>query len=370
MSLRRRSELSEPAARAALQLRRSEAQIALLDRVRPQNFAFEKARLTRALENRQQPAPQFTYSAAPALAEVRRDLSALARELDALDTEARLLGERARELELDAALVEELGTPGFARLAARRFPLPEAADELGRLARRFITAVPDAADLQTEAPLHYSDDTNDPESLWSELSRLISRERWAVRLEVVPGLASLAAVADGVVRVRAGARLTSREARRIALHEVDGHVRPRVAALPLGGVLLAGSARASEDEEGRAILLEERAGLLDAGRRRELGRRYLAAASVRAGADFWETVRILGELGSTAAQAVELSSRVHRGGGLGRELMYLSGYRRVAMRLASEPELERVMQHGRVSLDAARALLTDSLELDDDGDVI
>jgi hypothetical protein len=96
----------------------------------------------------------------------------------------------------------------------------------------------------------------------------------------------------------------------------------------------------------------------------------LAAESVRSGADFWETVRLLGELGATTTQAVELSCRVHRGGGLGRELMYLVGYRRVAARLAKEPELTQVLQHGRVSLDAARALLTDSFELDDDGDVI
>lgn len=370
MSLRRRSELSEPAARAALRLRSCEAQIALLDRVRPQNLVFEKTRLTRALESRQQPAPQFAYAPAPALGELRAELSVLARKLAAGETEERLLAERALELELDASLVGRVGTADFAPLAAQRFPLPDDAEELARLARRFVTAVPDAADLQTEAPVHYSDDARDPESLWSELARLISGERWAVRIEALPGLASLAAVADGAVRVRAGARLTARESRRIALHEVEGHVRPRVAAAALGGVLLAGSARASEDEEGRAILIEERAGLLDAGRRRELGRRYLAAASVRSGADFWETVRLLGELGATSAQAVELSCRVHRGGGLGRELMYLVGYRRVAARLASEPELERVMQHGRVSLEAARALLTDSFELDDDGDVI
>lgn len=368
MSLRRCRPLSEPAARAAARLRQAEAQIALLDRVRPQNLAFEKARLTRALESGHRPRPSFDYAPPPPLGPLRRELETLAAALDPQDVEQRLLAERAQELELDAALVERVGRPDFSPLAERRFPLPSAAARLAQLARSFVTAVPDAADAS--APLHVTDDARDPASLWSELSRLISRERWPVRLEVVDGLASLAAVADGVVRLRAGARLSARQAKRIALHEVEGHVRPRLAGATWGGVFVAGSARAGEDEEGRAILLEERAGLLDAERRRELGRRYLAAESVRRGADFWEAVQLLGELGATAAHAVELSCRVLRGGGLARELVYLVGYERVASRLLSEPPLERVLQAGRVSLDAAAALLAGSIELDDDGDVV
>ncbi|HVY30758.1 MAG TPA: tyrosine/phenylalanine carboxypeptidase domain-containing protein [Polyangiaceae bacterium] len=369
MSLRRRHALAEPAARAALRLAACEAQIALLDRLRPQNLAFEKARLVRALEGGERPEPRFDYAAPPELGQLRRELDATAQALDVSVTEERLLAARAQELSLDAQLVEHVGSTELLALAGRRFPPPEAHDELSRLARQLVTTVPDASEVQPPG-LHFTDDSRDPHSLWSELSRLIAAERWPVRVEVVSGLASLAAVAEGVVRVRAGAKLSARDARRIALHEVEGHVRPRLAGAVLGGVLKAGSARADEDEEGRAILLEERAGLLDAARRRELGRRYLAAASVREGAPFWDTVQLLGQLGATLAQAVELSCRVHRGGGLGRELIYLVGYRRVAARLAAEPVLERVMKHGRVSLDAAHDLLLDSIELDDDGDVI
>ena len=177
-------------------------------------------------------------------------------------------------------------------------------------------------------------------------------------------------MADGVVRVRAGARLSASTARRIALHEVEGHVRPRVNGQLLGGVFVAGSARASEDEEGRAILLEERAGLLDAERRRELARRFLAAESLRGGAEFWDTVALLGQRGATLGSAIELTSRVHRGGGLGRELIYLVGYQRVAMALARRPDLERVLISGRVALGAAEALLEGSIDLDDDRNVV
>jgi hypothetical protein len=170
--------------------------------------------------------------------------------------------------------------------------------------------------------------------------------------------------------LRPRALLSAAQARRIALHEVRGHLLPRALGRELGGVFAAGSARSSEDEEGRAILLEERSGLLDAARVAELARRYLAAASVRRGADFWQCVELVGLTGASATAAIELSLRVHRGGGLARELVYLTGYLRVAKDLVARPELERVQRSGRVSLVAAAALLTASIELDDDGDVI
>jgi hypothetical protein len=165
-------------------------------------------------------------------------------------------------------------------------------------------------------------------------------------------------------------RLSAEVGRRIALHEVEGHLLPRASGKQLGGVFWAGSVGASEDEEGRAILLEERAGLLDAARRAELGRRYLAAASVRDGAELWDTVELLGKTGAEASACIDLACRVHRGGGLGRELIYLAGYLRVAEALAREPRLELLLAGGRVALGAARELLTDSVELDDHRDMI
>jgi hypothetical protein len=366
--MHRARPLPEPVARAALQLQRSEAKIALLDRVRPRNFAAEQARLSQAFTTGQRLKPAFEYGERAELGDVRRELNELANALDVADTEQQLLAERARELELEAALAEHVADAEFTELARKRFPLPEEPSQAHRLAEQFLTAPP-LYSQETSAIFHESDDPRDPRSLWSELSRRLSQERFAVRIEVVPGLVTLAAVAEGVVRVRPGARLTSAVARRIALHEVEGHVRPRVHGRELGGVFMAGSARASEDEEGRAILLEERAGLLDGERRKELARRYLAAEGLRQGADFWQTVDVLGRAGATLGAAVELACRVHRGGGLGRELIYLTGYARVLVGLASRPELERVLESGRVSLSAA-ALLEPLLELDDDRDMV
>jgi hypothetical protein len=370
VSVRRCRPLADELARLARRLKQIETSIALLDRVRPLNLTSEQDRLTRAFLAGQRAVPDFQYAPRAALTDARKELAELAAALGTHDTEQRLLAQRAQELELEAALAEHVAEPGFAELARQRFPLPEEPSLARKLAEQFLTAQPSGNSPEIGDILHDSSDARDPKSLWSELSRRLEVERFAVRIEVVVGLVSLAAVADGVVRVRAGARLSEREARRIALHEVEGHVRPRVAGQLLGGVFLAGAPRASEDEEGRAILLEERAGLLDAARRKELARRYLAAESLRGGAEFWDTVTLLGQRGATLPDAIELAGRVHRGGGLGRELIYLTGYQRVATALGRRPELEQVMASGRVTLDAAEALLEGSIELDDDGNVI
>jgi hypothetical protein len=357
-------------AQVARRLKQIETRVALLDRVRPLGFSAELARLTQAFQAGQRPAPVFDYGPRAELGDVRRELEGLARALGDDAAEPRLLAERALELELEASLAEHVGQADFAELARRRFALPEEPGAARKLAEQFLTAPGTTNVAENCEVLHDSDDVRDPKSLWSEVSRRLQAERWPVRVEIVPGLVSLAAVADGVVRIRAGARLGATVTRRIALHEVEGHVRPRMLGQQLGGVFFAGSARASEDEEGRAILLEERAGLLDVERRKELARRYLAAESLRQGADFWETVTLLGQRGASLAQAIELACRVHRGGGLGREIIYLLGYQRVATALAVSPELEVVLESGRVSISAAQALLRGSIELDDHRNVI
>jgi hypothetical protein len=373
VSLRRRRPLTDAIAEAARRLQRLETNIALLDRVRPLNLISEQARLRHAFESGVRATPAFEYGPRAVLTHERRELADLATALSAAgahDVESRLLAERARELELEASLAEAIGGPRFAELARQRFPLPGEPAAVRGLAEQFLTAPPRADVPENNAILHDSSDRRDPRSLWSELSRRLNAERFPVRLELVVGLVSLAAVADGVVRVRAGARLSERAARRIALHEVEGHVRPRVIGQRLGGVFAAGAAGASEDEEGRAILLEEQAGLLDQGRRRELARRYLATESLRNGAEFADTVTLLGQRGAPLDAALELAGRVHRGGGLGRESIYLLGYQRVAIALGRRPELSRVMASGRVTLGAAEALLAGSVELDDDGDMV
>jgi hypothetical protein len=120
--------------------------------------------------------------------------------------------------------------------------------------------------------------------------------------------------------------------------------------------LRAGTAGSVEAEEGRALLVEARAGHLDQGRKRELSFRHLAALGVRRGAELDETFRELVVRGADAAEAVEIAVRVHRGGGLGREVVYLPAYLEVRRAFEREPALERWFERGRVGLGAAKIL--------------
>jgi hypothetical protein len=143
---------------------------------------------------------------------------------------------------------------------------------------------------------------------------------------------------------------------RIVLHEIEGHVRPRVLAQREElGLFRVGSANSGDDEEGRALLLERGAGVLEGARRRELARRHIAARGARQGAAFEDVVLELLGLGQDITSAVEAACRAYRGGGLGRESVYLVSLARVARAFEAEPELESYFEHGRVSVEAARA---------------
>ncbi|HTV22374.1 MAG TPA: tyrosine/phenylalanine carboxypeptidase domain-containing protein, partial [Polyangiaceae bacterium] len=273
----------------------------------------------------------------------------------------RLYAERASELELEARLAERAGHDGFASLARQRHAegtAPEWA-EARRLARAFCELPPsDAAETR-----HAADDRRAPDSLVSVLAREIGERRLPLRVEAVSALASRASCGDGVIYVRAGEPLTAPQARRIAMHELCGHALPRLEARahPLGLVRV-GSARSSDDEEGRALHIEAQHGLLDSDRKRELGLRHTAAVAVAGGAGAHECVNVLGRFGCDDEAALALYMRVARGGGLCRELEYLPAWLRFEAALARDPALAAWLAHGRLSLDAAGVLRSEGVD--------
>jgi len=117
-----------------------------------------------------------------------------------------------------------------------------------------------------------------------------------------------------------------------------------------------------DDQEGRALLLEEEAGFFDALRKRELGMRHLAARAALDGASFVDVVALLRSRGAAVRTAVRIALRVARGatgeGGLGREVVYLTARVRVARARRSElgNVIEGVMARGRVAANVAPAL--------------
>jgi hypothetical protein len=288
------------------------------------------------------------------LSQTRRSLEELERSLEGGGPLAELAAARARELALEASLAEALHTPALGPLAAQRFPAPS-----GELARVVDELVARALDdpPPPDSVKHRSDDANDPRSLWSLLKRGAREIAIPLRVELRPRQLAVAATGDGLVAVRPGVLLSREASERVAVHELFAHALPRARSHASGfGLLRAGTSRSSEHEEGRALLIEERRGFFRAERLHELALRHRAALAARAGAPPEATARLLESLGATFERAVDLALRVHRGGGLARELVYLPSFVEVKAAFAVEPRLETWFEKGRMSLEGARCL--------------
>ncbi|HEX7671866.1 MAG TPA: tyrosine/phenylalanine carboxypeptidase domain-containing protein, partial [Polyangiaceae bacterium] len=261
---------------------------------------------------------------------------------------------RASELLHEARIVDAIGTDAFVARAAERFPVDPSPD--GILADSAADAWVSLSPVNT-GPRIVSDDAADPRSLVNQIGSLAGALRLPIRISGSPDMACAAATGDDLIVVRTGVSHSVHAARRIALHEIYAHALPRARAKEESiGLFSVGTAGASDDEEGRALLIEERHALFDDARRRELAVRHLAARAVRDAANFIETVRHLGERGVPTREAVFVAARTYRGGGLAREVVYLPALFRVRAAFTDDPALEGWCERGRVSVSAARAL--------------
>jgi hypothetical protein len=178
-------------------------------------------------------------------------------------------------------------------------------------------------------------------------------------------MAALAATGDGFVAVAEGRTIGEEALARTVVHEIEGHVRPRVEAVrrrhPLAGI---GSAAGTLAQEGWAILCEERAGLLGPARKHELGWRTLACARMASGEDFVSVRRALEEEGGFDAEAaLALAERVFRGSngaapGQGREFAYVAYYDRIRQHLAEDAHAEAHYRAAEITPEACRLLGT------------
>lgn len=338
-------------------LEASERRIALLARCTPLELPGVVARLTDDWRRGRRHTPRLDYLPAVSLASVRETLETLACSLDGVGAWPSQYRARAEELALEAALVEALGQPSWARLAERRFPFAG-----GREVQQALAWERQWKQWDTEARgerLLRADDERAGESLVSCVRRHIGSERLPVRIEFTAALLSDAAAGDGVVYLRRDARLSPQKAERIALHEVLGHALPRERARRQGiGLLKVGTGDCTRGEEGWALWLEHRGGHLGPIRRAELARRQWAARARRGGADWSEVVGPLESWGATTEQAIQISLRAFRGGGLGRELAYLPGLAETTLAVEQRPQLAAWFERGRVGVRAAEMLDT------------
>jgi hypothetical protein len=347
---------------------RALAEVKLIRAVTPVNADEEVARLTRAFERGAPAQPCFRYESPALRPELLNALERVAAFLEGVSPLGNVYAERARELWLEASLIHAVGSRKLTSLARQRFLGQSENDRRDRsdadaLADDWAASRGHEDDVAAGDDLVESCNANDPSSLVSVMSREVGRHRLPMQVVVQPGLASLAATAEGALLVAKGRWIRRCDVARTVLHEIEGHALPRrrAASAPIG-IFGLGTARGTDDQEGRALLIEEQAGFSDALRKRELGLRHLAARAALDGASLVDVVGLLRERGAAVRAAVRIAVRVARGaageGGLGREVVYLPALIRVARAQRSEMGtlIENVMARGRVAANVAPAL--------------
>ncbi|MEO7113119.1 MAG: tyrosine/phenylalanine carboxypeptidase domain-containing protein [Polyangiaceae bacterium] len=334
--------------------------IRLLSAVTPLNAKAERARLIEAVNHNDDAIPKWTY-ASPAKSDVRERLDQVARALGSLgdDRLVQIYLARAHELAREAELIEAVGTESFAALATARF----SGDSRSITKKARALALGWANEKATDDAEVFASDADHPDSLLSVMKKEVGKRGLPFRVQVHAPLSSLAATGDGVIYVTAGRPISKAAAVRTVLHEIEGHALPRIAASKLDlAIFRIGTAGGTDDQEGLALLVEEREASLVGERRRDLASRAMAVEAMRNGADFPAVVKFLrSDHGRSATQSVSIAERIFRGSygrtpGLGRESIYLESFVRVKAHVAKFPEAERVLKSGQVSVDAADVL--------------
>ncbi len=356
------ADLRAPFLRADKVLSEAMGAIRLLGAATPRNAAQERARLLSAFTTGSEVAPRWSYA--------RTDHSQLVKALERMA--ARFVEEgspvhevyaaRASELALEARIAESVGTDTLGALARERYAagmkggtLEARADELGR---EWAALTPDDAIEETT-----QSDARVPGSLLVRMEEAIAQLRLPFTVVVQPQLAALAAVGEHNVFIATGRMLSREDVDRTVLHEIEAHAIPRGrAAHAKLGIFQIGTARGVDDQEGFALLLEERHGFLKPLRKRELGTRHVAAMAMTDGADFVTVVRLLRDrYGVGWERAITTAERTFRGSngvaaGLGRERVYLEAFGRVRAHLAGRPEDEAILSAGQIAVDAIKTL--------------
>lgn len=334
--------------------------IHLLAACTPTNAQSERARLVDAANRNADTIPKWTYTTPPK-SDVRERLDHVTKALDSLEKDplAEIYLLRAKELACEAELAGAVGTEKFAKLAAARFSGDPRSTKLASA----LTKTWAREESAPEDEELVACDSDHPDSLLSLMKKEVGKRTLPFRVHVHAPLSSLAATGDGVIYVTAGRAISKAAAMRTVLHEVEGHALPRVAASKLDlAIFRIGTARGTDDQEGLALVIEERAGLLIGERRRDLAARATAVVAMRNGADFTQIVTLLrNDHQRSAVQSISIAERIFRGSdgcaaGLGRESIYVESFVRVKNHLAQFPEAERVLTSGQVSVDAAAAL--------------
>ena len=340
----------DPALRTQLELDACLKRVSLAARVLPgltaKHGPNERARLVDALERGDVDAlrPDFQSDPQGIRRTVWQDLEE-ARRISHDAEAGALYRDRLDELELELMLIEALGDSKRVRpLAARRF---EDGRALFATALRILDVSADEKDSADSAETLPAEGARSLESVLRSIAEAAGIE---IKVQVEAKLVSSAAAGERTVFISTRS-VSAREAHRLAVHEVLGHLvaaaNGRAQKLALFRV---GSATAFADQEGLALHLEAESGLMDARRIRTIAARVWITRQMHEGICFRDAVLTLhGEMGFSAVDAVTLGERAFRGGGIARDACYLRGWLRVRRCIKSGEGSLDELRCGRVS---------------------
>jgi hypothetical protein len=334
-----------------------------------ENAAAERARLIDEVARGGAPEARFVYAARRTEPNVREALEA-ARALAPSSPAAALYLARLDELELELGILDAIGSAERVRpLAAERYGTGAMRTTtrdgrevtIAEVARAMLSAPVTAPEAHT-LPAEDARGGRSAAGIVRDVARAAGLE---VTVRVEPKLAAGAASGERSVLLAARS-FGEREALRIAVHEVLGHLTSAANARsqPLR-LLDVGTAGSFGDQEGVALALEEQAGVLDATRARILAARVLATDAMHEGVPFGECAQTLArEHGLSPNDAVAISERAYRGGGVARDASYLHGWLAVRGALERREATLDELRMGRVGvadLAALRALVADGV---------
>ena len=255
-------------------------------------------------------------------------------------TLAAIFREKQRELSLKLSLLSDRSTRRFVHIGAALYGdiepamLEQAVSLLDNLpsgggsgTRRTIDAEAFAAAAQLEVDRYVAADSS-----------------VAPTVQVRDDITSLM-VSSGHLLVGSGLRIPVQRAEALIQHEVGTHIVTywNGAAQRLR-LLATGLAGHDELQEGFAVLAEYLVAGLTPARLRVLAARVVAAQSMLDGAEFIDTFRQLSDIhGFTSRTAFQIASRVHRGGGLVKDAVYLRGLQSVVEYLAEGGRLDTLL---------------------------
>lgn len=257
-----------------------------------------------------------------------------------------LLREKQDELDRQISALRDLETPNFRYACLQMYGQPDA--ELVGLAEELLSL--DRNEDPAEAPASV-------EQLRAQAGDVIGwyqaqRQDFEPEVEVTAEIAASLMVSGNRLMIGEASEISAGRVRALMEHEIGVHLVTHFngRAQPLA-LLARGLAGYDALQEGLAVLAECLIGGMRWSRVRTLAARVIAAESLLQGAEFVETFRTLHHTHDVPPKmSFNISLRVHRGGGMTKDALYLRGLRSLLKYLANAAHEIEPLFVGKIAL--------------------